>query len=251
MSTIIRKESAHSINGVPGRMHNVVVFPGTSRIANQTWLSESRKIAGFGEGGLIRVEIKFDDYCKNGHETFSICATVSTSKSRRRDDIEAGGQLRGEIAEVFPELVPLIKYHLVSTDGPMHYIANALYHAKQHGPQSAWVYYKGTSPSDPLGLGEDSDKERLLGYLSAEQAAKAEGQPGYRIKWDEKTAKVRNLEHARSSACWPEATDDELSVDSESLKSKLIARLPGLMMEFRDAVTNAGFIWPEQIETPA
>jgi hypothetical protein len=42
-----------------------------------------------------------------------------------------------ELAVVFPELAHLTKWHLVSTDGPMHYIANTTYHASKGSLESA------------------------------------------------------------------------------------------------------------------
>ena len=40
-----------------------------------------------------------------------------------------GGQCRDDIREHFPELAHLLQWQLVSTDGPMHYVANTTYHA--------------------------------------------------------------------------------------------------------------------------
>ena len=79
--------------------------------------SEYRHFEGHGRG---RVVLRFDDRCGNGHNTFSI--TV--------DAQHFGGCMHAEIAEVFPEYAHLIKWHLVSTDGPLHYIANTLFHAR-------------------------------------------------------------------------------------------------------------------------
>lgn len=72
-------------------------------------------------GGWIKAEIRFDDRCRNGHDTFSITG----------DYYGTGGCIHGEIAEAFPELAPLIKWHLCSTDGPLHYVANTVYHVQQ------------------------------------------------------------------------------------------------------------------------
>lgn len=145
--------------------------------------------------------------------------------------------MHDEIREHFPELAPFIKWHLMSTDEPLHYVANTVYHADEHGPTHAWVYFTGRS--DPLGVGEA--KERLVGYVKAGEAKKAEGKEGYRVQWDEKTAKVRNLDHARNSAVWPEATDEELT--APGLKERLIDRQAALMDEFRQAVESLGFTY--------
>jgi hypothetical protein len=70
--------------------------------------------------------MRFDDQCKNGHNDFAITAEV---REPGRRDVSACGCLHDDIAAVFPELAPLIRWHLVGTDGPMHYIANTLYFA--------------------------------------------------------------------------------------------------------------------------
>lgn len=69
----------------------------------------------------MTVTTRFDDRCGNGHNTFSITADI------RGRGIDWGGCLHDEIREHFPELAHLIRWHLVSTDGPMHYIANTTY----------------------------------------------------------------------------------------------------------------------------
>lgn len=187
MKTYPIQEHAHTINNVPGRMftiHEPQSVRGNMVHRNQTWKSEARPVKGYGPGGEMRVTIQFDDQCQNGHQTFSITADVVTPASRRRNDIEVGGCLHDDIARVFPELAPLLRWHLVSTDGPMHYIANTVYHAGD-----------------------------------------------------------RNLDAARHTACWPEATDEELSVDKEPLTAALTARLPGVLAAFRAEMERIGFMW--------
>lgn len=201
-----------------------------------------------GEPETIIAVVRHDDRCGNGHNTFSVTATIygphrhhgeptCKHESGRTLWAFAGGCCHDEIAKRLPELRKYIKWHLVSTDAPMHYGANTVYHATEHGPTHAWVYY--TGESDPLHIGES--KERLIGYEKADKARLAEGKPGYRVEWDQKTAKVRNLEHARSSAVWPEATDDELT--SPGLEQRLQERLPALMEEFRRDVEELGFTY--------
>lgn len=124
-------EKAHSINGVSGRMF-IIKNPGVRAegcFDSQYWVSESRKITGYGAGGVMDVKIRFDDQCKNGHNSFSITADVVTDESRKRRDIAAGGCMHEEIARVFPELASLIQWHLFDAHAPMHYVANTIYHA--------------------------------------------------------------------------------------------------------------------------
>lgn len=127
---ILRAEFAGDMLGVPGRFHNVIGEAGASVVRNQTFGTESRPCLSYGPKCVIRAEVRFDDECKNGHNTFAITGTVTdTSQTRRHLREVAGGCLHEEIAKAFPELAPLIRWHLTSSDGPMHYIANTVYHA--------------------------------------------------------------------------------------------------------------------------
>jgi hypothetical protein len=136
-----------------------------------------KSISGYGTNGRMLVTIRYDDECKNGHNTFAITSDITTNESRRIRDIAAGGCLHDEIKVLFPELAQYIKWHLCSSDGPMHYIANTIYWAN-----------KG------------------------------------------------NLEYARSSAIWPDATLEQLKD-----KDALTERLPALLNEFKSAVESLGF----------
>ena len=188
---------------------------------------------------VLIAKVRYDDECGNGHNTLAITGEIWRAEQGQRigRDCESCGRIHEDIAKRLPELAPYIKWHLVSSDGPMHYIANTVYHAQSYSPRYAWVYYTGLQ--DPLGI--EGVKERLLGYEKADKAREAEGQPGYRVVWDEKTAKEANLDHARSSAVWPEATDEELL--APGLEERLQARLPRLMEEFRAAVEALGFVY--------
>jgi hypothetical protein len=199
---------------------------------------------------IIVAKVRYDDQCNNGHNSFAITGELFEPYRQQGEPrktcsdgsivwLNSCGCIHDDIAKHFPELAPYIKWHLTSSDGPMHYIANTLYWADEHGPNRAWVYY--TGQIDPLGVART--KETLLGYLKAEEIAEKgiEGAEGYRIKWDEKTAKVRNLNYARNSAVWPDATDDELL--SPCLEQLLRGRHEALMEEFRTAVESLGFVY--------
>jgi hypothetical protein len=90
-----------------------------------------------GKHALVAVA-RHDDRCGNGHNTFSVTGTLYSERGSRRDGtcrmidgtilyFESGGCIHDEIAKRIPELAPLLKWHLCSTDGPMHYIANTVY----------------------------------------------------------------------------------------------------------------------------
>ena len=108
-----------------------------------------------GKGLSIKAFIRFNDDCKNGHQTFSITGEI---KQGRR--VEICGRIHDEIAQYIPELKPFIKWHLTSTDGPMHYLDNTLYHVEQCGFKSArssavWLNAKK----------EDITKDKLIARL--------------------------------------------------------------------------------------
>lgn len=134
-----------NVFGVPGRLTHATTNPNNRNYKpglwfKQIWKSQTRPIAGYGTGGVMQVKIGFDDDCGNGHNTFSITADVYTIESRRRNDIAAGGCMHEEIAKIFPELAHLLQWHLWSTDGGMHYVANAAFHASN---RDCWGTLKG------------------------------------------------------------------------------------------------------------
>lgn len=66
--------------------------------------------------------VRHDDRCGNGHNTLSVTADI---RENGRD--YCGGTLHDEVALRFPDLAPYLKWHLTSTDGPMHYVANTVF----------------------------------------------------------------------------------------------------------------------------
>lgn len=117
--------------------------------------TDAQLVRAYGAGAQLTATVRHDDSCGNGHNTFSVTGEVMTTASRMRKDIEAGGCLHDDISRLFPELAPAVKWHLTSTDGPMHYIQNTVYWAsgldhwgRAKGAPSSWEYrlYVGTSP---------------------------------------------------------------------------------------------------------
>ena len=303
-------DSPLALLGVPGRLTHRTVKIGTPAAVwkHQVWKSFSRPVKGYGSGGEMQVEIRFDDECGNGHNSFAITASIWTTASRRQNDIQAGGCLHEEIEEVFPELAPLIKWHLVSTDSPMHYVANAVYHAsdckngRKKGEPSAWknffkfgdfpilhdikskafsewlipaLIFNETTPasnqnrpsfkivevphvdSSP-GSYKFSPKVTFEGFpckwhespfdsvREAEEFLAAIAQKGIevvRVVTEYSEGKERDFAAAREAACWPEATDEQLSVSKEELTAALASRLPAMIAEFRTAMESIGFYW--------
>lgn len=120
-------EQPLTIHGVPGILKLVRKNDDLWRV--QSWISE-RRVSKDAHGGkiLIHATLRFDDECGNGHNSFAITGHGWYDHFKARD-WDFGGCCHAEIAKAFPELAHLIKWHLVDAKRPMHYVANAVYHA--------------------------------------------------------------------------------------------------------------------------
>jgi hypothetical protein len=206
-----------------------------------------------GECYRIRATVRYDDSCRNGHNTFSITGEIQRGTKMYNGEYiwreDSFGCIHEAIAKHFPELAPLIKWHLTSSDGPMHYIANTLYNASE---RDHWGLLKGEKrqlrngktgqPVWHLVIRDENGNEvseRSLGWVDSDECPTSR----FTVQWEPRyiigEGKERNLDHARSSAVWPEATDEELT--APNLKEHLEARHPALMAEFRAAVESLGF----------
>ncbi|SEN67242.1 hypothetical protein SAMN05216227_102025 [Pseudorhodobacter antarcticus] len=262
----------------------------SKRITKQTWVSATRRWKDGDDTVALRVKVRFDDSCNNGHPTFAITGDGFTNGRH-----DWGGCCHDEIAEHFPELTPLIKWHLTSSDGPMHYPGNPVYRAGNRdyngslkGVPNAWAYaltfgdnpilhklkYKfiawlqqmdnydfeviqhdhvntsGTAykfgPKFTLGafgdkwhecpFDSDLDAKAFLYALQHCQPTFTQ----YATRYGE--GKDRELDHARSAAVWPEATDEELSVSKADLTAALKARHPALVAAFLADMKAIGFV---------
>jgi hypothetical protein len=246
-------EHTHSINNVPGRMftiHAPQEIRGNMVHRNQTWISDARRVKGYGTDGVMHVKIRFDDECENGHQSFSITADVYTVESRRQRDIAACGCMHEEIKKVFPELSPLIKWHLMSTDGPMHYVANTVYHAgdrDHNGLRKGEVRQIRNGKTGQLCWTLEITPKDAPKYVDADECPVSPSikyVPWVRVG----EGRERNFAAARSCAVWPEATDEQLTLPHEELEKLLIDRLPGLIADFHAEMGRIGFLWEPEKE---
>lgn len=96
---------------------------------------------GLSEGDYrVQVRLRYDDDCGNGHNTFSITGSIEERTANGKWRELCCGCLHDEIPKYFPEFSPLIKWHLTSSDGPMHYMANSMFHASN---RDCWGKLKG------------------------------------------------------------------------------------------------------------
>lgn len=208
-----------------------------------------KPIAGWGRNAFITAKVRYDDECGNGHNTFAITGEIYRTDKRLRDNgPQACGCLHEEIAKHFPELAPLIKWHLCNSDGPWGYLENTVYLA---GDRDCWGLRKGEfkqfkDKETGLPLWElDATYDDFGAFGKRRNPASAEKPAPVSFDWKPYgrtgEGKERELDKARNAAIWPEATDEELT--APDLKERLLERLPALMEEFRKAVESLGFTY--------
>ena len=76
----------------------------------------------------ISARVRYGDALRNRHNTLAVTGDIDEHRNGRWQE-SSGGAIHDDIARHFPELRDAIRFHLVSTDGPMHYLANTLYFA--------------------------------------------------------------------------------------------------------------------------
>ena len=207
-------------------------------------------------GGTTYVlRLRYDDRWNNGHNTFSM--TID-AYDEEEGEFFSVGPIYDIMGKVFPEYAKYAKWRACASDGPLHYIANTLYLAGdtdceglKKGEYRWWfktvkaipsnetvfkVYQWPAAKSKRLKGGNEKELKKL-----EEFCRKYEGD--YVIEdvypsFAKSKGKEPDLEAARESAIWEDATLEELSS-----KEKLIKRLPALMEEFKEAMEELGFVY--------
>ncbi len=111
-----------------------------SKLTKSQYLLRTKTYTENGEKYRATVTIRHDDKYGNGHNTFSITADVYREAKNHRWVEDSFGRLHDLVTRLWPDLEPYIKWHLCSTDGPMHYLPNTLYLA---GDKDHWGKRKG------------------------------------------------------------------------------------------------------------
>lgn len=186
-----------------------------------------------GEKYRITATVRYDDSCGNGHNSFAITADIQHRINPGHWVDDRGGMCHDDIAKHFPELAPLLKWHLCSSDGPLHYVANTVYHASDSD--------KGKQRCDRAGRPMWQLESRPGSCLACQTERPAPVVLHYQPVIEE--GKDRDLAAARDCAIWPEATDEQLLADKAVLTAALLARLPGLLAEFKAAVESLGMVY--------
>lgn len=214
----------------------------------------------------MTVTVRHDDQCGNGHNSFSVTMDAYEAGKPHTDyNYIMGSCCHDVIVKYFPKLAHLIKWHLTSTDGPMHYIANTMYHAKdtdyngllagEHYTYVKRVYANVTVGKPTVIYSTDTmyTNNQNNVYLEKNNVRETDAlnafiatiRPDIRhavktepCSYSISKGKPHDLEAARKCAVWPEATLEQLTDETV-----LIARLPALMEEFRDDVITLGMVY--------
>ena len=162
--------------------------------------------------------------------------------------------MHDEIIKVFPELVSLIKWHLCSTDEPLHYVANTVYLAGDRDHNGLKKGERRQIRNGRTGKlcwklmavdkeGNELEVHEIDKIIDGETQPESKFILEYRPLCHIGEGKERQLEAARRAAIWPEATDDQISLSKEELTKLLTDRLPALMTEFKATVESCGLIY--------
>lgn len=221
----------------------------TQRTTKQTKTYGPKVYRKNGDLYRIRAVVRYDDDCQNGYNSFAITGFQERRAKNNHWYGDCGGCLHDLIREHFPELAPFIKWHGMTPQGPSYYLDNTLWHA---GDRDCWGLGKGEARQIVNGKTKELGWELVAidetgNTLPTHQLPRYADGPAaptstFRLEWRPwlriGEGKKRELDHARATAIWPEATDEELT--APDLRERLIARLPGLIEAFYKDLQTLG-----------
>lgn len=217
----------HTICGIEGELE-LSFLAREDKFYKQRWTASKLH-----KDGVHEVVISYDNSLRNGYNEFSM--VVSTP--------EISGPFDTEWCKGFKQLSHLAKWRLMSSKGPIYYPANAIYLA---GDRDYRGLRKGESKPLVDSNGNHTYRARLEVPHTVELPPGVEPPPAtavYELWMLEGEGKERELDAARSSAIWPDATDEDLMQEPDQLRAALEARLPGLIESFKADITKAGLYW--------
>lgn len=201
----------------------------------------------------IRVTADWDDRCGNGSNTFCYHTQVVLAYTNAESQLGIHDQRCAAACSTIPKhILDSAKWNGCHPFGPWYYIENTVYHAGDRdcnglraGEKRQIVNGRTGKPSWRLmavdGDGNEIDPHSVTRYLDSDEQPPCPYRMEYRPWWRVGEGKKRELDYARSTAIWPDATDEQLMDDN--LAEALKARLPALLVEFRQTLEALGFTW--------
>lgn len=190
-----------------------------------------------GEIVTYEVHIFWQDQCRNGFNFLSmrLYANMKTAPSSVYLKKESLGVPTSDVIKAyFPQLEKYLRYarRLYSPYGPLYYFENTIYLAGE-------ADFNGNLPGQQI-----KTRQGLLGWTD---------EKGLLTHWGDPTAemcipkvsqgKSRELNDAKSSCDWVEASDDTMSLPEDQLITVLAQRLPSMMQEFKQDILALGFTY--------
>ena len=201
------------------------------------------------DGRIYRItaNVRYDDQCGNGCNTFAITGEIERKAGSRWVE-DSGGCIHEAIAKHFPDLAPFIKWHLCHSTGPMHYFANTVYLASDldcDGLRKGEFRQHISRGNQNNGVAGVPNLElKLPAGIATDVYAETKPEP-VAVEWQPYGSmgegKERELDAARHCAVWPEATDEDLT--APGLEQRLAARLPALVEAFAADMEKLGFVY--------
>jgi hypothetical protein len=93
-----------------------------------------------GENVDLYIHIRYDDCCGNGHNSFSITGDLYAEGRNSHSTLITCGCIHDIIAKLAPEYKKYIKWHLMSSNSPLHYIENTIYWATKEDKHTNFIY---------------------------------------------------------------------------------------------------------------
>lgn len=197
--------------------------------------------------------VRWDDCCANGSNSFHYGLDIYIGTEDRCSAHYCVYDAPAHIlANVPASISSLARWNGCHPFGPWYYIENTLFMASDRDPNKLRKGERRQLRNGKTGQpcwrlkAVDADGQetslRIGGIVDADEPPPP---PPLRLEylpvWVEGVGKEPQLDSARRSAIWPDATDEELMADD--LEDKLRARLPALLVEFRKVVEGLGLTW--------
>lgn len=189
---------------------------------NRLFAAVNKTYTEDGQKYRIRVEIRLDDECKNGHEDFSVTADGYEVRPNGREIWAFGGCCHDTILKHFPQFADFVRLHLCDFSGvPMYAVENGFYHIKQGNRKAVENTLYCCTADEVTEAMTQADKDELYFKIWLE----AKGIPA---RWQEAANKaIKELEQLDGGTFESQATkrhytpptDEERAIFDERQKS--------------------------------
>lgn len=206
-----------------------------------------------GTSYYIAAVARWNDHCKNGSNSFYLNILLLSDLTGRESDHFCVDDAPASVRKTIPARIKdAQKWNGCHPFGPWYYVENTLYHASErdhHGLLKGEVRQIRNGKTGELAWkrGYVNEAGEVVEDLPSQYADGAT-QPHHPklmvayVPWNRVgEGKARELNHARSTAIWPDATDEDLT--APGLEDRLKARLPALLVEFRKTIESLGLTW--------